>query len=365
MPPECIELVAAPFSAPNPSSLHGQSHWQVSTSEDFTSIEAESWKTYQNWYDNVNTQEGDDISDEEIIGLNENSTYWWRVRYRDREFNWSDWSDPSMFQTGASILGPNLLANPGAEDSLSGWTVRAGVVEALTSGVCNGIAPYRGERYFIVGGLCTESDQAECFQNVDVSMYAESIDEGEMQAHFGGYLSNYAGSDQPELFIAFLDQNGIETKASEVLSTLNDNWTMLGLWDSIPPGTRTIQMTLRGTRRAGEDNDSYFDELFLRIQEEEVRCDDLVNTDHQNNRRLTLSSSPNPAHDATWIDLPFGFEGEVDIRIIDSSGRKYSTPHMIGKGRVKVERGGLSTGTYTILIKSSGDLQAVSKVVFF
>ena len=39
---------------------------------------------------------------------------------------------------------------------------------------------------------------------------------------------------------------------------------------ALPQGTRTITFTLHGTRQTGSDNDSYFDDLDLRLAVQEV-----------------------------------------------------------------------------------------------
>ncbi|MEZ4891728.1 MAG: hypothetical protein R2778_01790 [Saprospiraceae bacterium] len=105
--PECVTLEASEFSSPNPDASHGQSHWQVSTFDNgFNNPVAESWKNFENWYFEVDTQAGDDLTDEDISGLEPFTTYIWRVRYRDREMNWSDWSFPGIFTTGALLPCP-------------------------------------------------------------------------------------------------------------------------------------------------------------------------------------------------------------------------------------------------------------------
>ena len=65
--------------------------------------------------------------------------------------------------------------------------------------------------------------------------------------------------------LAFIDENGNEIDRSETLGTYNAFWTLLSSDYQIPIGTRSIQMILMGTRYAGDDNDSYFDDLFLKV----------------------------------------------------------------------------------------------------
>ena len=70
--------------------------------------------------------------------------------------------------------------------------------------------------------------------------------------------------------IAFFDENGNEIDRAETLGTYNAFWTLLSSDYQIPIGTRSIQVILMGTRYAGDDNDSYFDDLFLRIWQDEA-----------------------------------------------------------------------------------------------
>ena len=133
-------------------------------------------------YFDEDTQAGESLVTEAVTGLPENSDLWWRVRYRDRGLNWSAWTAPFPFTTSESLLGDNLLVNPGGEDGLDGWTVTEGIAESLTAGECNGVNPHAGDRYFAVGGLCTESDVARMHQDVDVSAEADSIDAGAVLA---------------------------------------------------------------------------------------------------------------------------------------------------------------------------------------
>jgi len=275
VPPGCVKLKASNFISQSTDALHGQSHWQVSLDPgNFDDPLVENWKNYENIYYDTDTQENDNLTDERIYDLNEITTYYWRVRYRDRELNWSDWSQPAQFTTGEFQLSTNLLNNPGAEDDLSGWIAVEGVIEALTNGQCDGISPHTGIKYFAVGGVCENGAYGKGIQNVDVQLYADSIDEGDYYAKFGGYLSNYNGNDLPEMRILFLDENDNVLDASEKLSNLNDFWTLYSSWEIIPIQTRKIQFELTGTRNSGWDNDSYFDDLFLKLGNKRGSCNE-------------------------------------------------------------------------------------------
>ncbi len=363
--PECVTLKASNFSSPNSSALHGQSHWQVSTEQnDFSVPVAESWKNFENWYFEEDTQAGDDLTDEGILGLDENSAYWWRVRYRDRELNWSDWTTPVSFTTGASMALPNLIINPGAEDSLASWTPIEGVVEALTDGVCDGISPHAGNRYFVVGGLCEHSAVARCIQNVDVSSYADSIDMGNFSANFGGFLSNFNGSDLPEMRLLFLDQDSFELGTSNTLSTLNPSWAMLSEWTNIPAQTRTIQVELKGTRNAGTDNDSYFDDLFLRVGSSDIDCSGVSSVFNQPMpRAANLDVFPNPVSSTAYILLPNANNPDIRLFLVDAKGAKVNCLIKYESDRISIKKGNLIKGTYFFFVRDKGIIVGTGKIV--
>ena len=364
IPPECVILEADAFASSNPGSEHGQSHWQVASSSDgFDEPVFESWKNFENWYYDVDTQAEDDLTDELVPGLEELSTYWWRVRYRDKEMNWSDWCEPASFSTDESVLSPNLILNPGAEDDLSNWSIAEGVVEALESEVCAGIAPHSGVKYFAVGGLCDHSEVGRLVQDVDVSAYSDSIDIETYSVNFGGYLSNYGGSDLPEMKIIFLDEGGIELGESDVLSTLNSTWTLFMDWETIPALTRTIRLELKGTRFAGTDNDSYFDDVFLKVGPEFVDCD-VVNSVSSLPREVRiLNISPNPATALAKISLPGADMRDFTLHMIQLDGKKIN-PHVHTYADViDLERHGIPAGTYVLWLRDRSGIVATGKLI--
>ena len=258
-------LRASAFGDPDSQDLHGSSHWQISTDcEDFSNPVLESWRQHENWYGGEDLQFGDDLTDETMSGLPEDSSFCWRVRYRDRGLQWSAWSEPLPFSTG--LQGQNLLTNPGAESGTDGWTTQEGNLESLWSGQCNGISPRSGSRYFVVGGLCDEASFGRARQRVTLSGDIVGVLEEEaVWVTYGGYLSNYGGDDFPEMYIEFYDDSDTLLSTAEPVGTYLDDWTMLQNTVQLPSTTRTIDFVLTGTRNAGTDNDSYFDDLSLRL----------------------------------------------------------------------------------------------------
>ncbi len=264
--PDCFIMQANAFA--DNSGFHQASHWQVASDcGDFTNPLVDSWKQHENLYDEVDTQADDDLTNETAGGLAENQTYCWRVRYRNEHLQWSDWSVPVTFTTGSAGSGGNQLNNGGGEDGTNGWSVTTGNIESLTSGACDGIAPRSGNAYLAVGGLCdgNETAYSEAYQQVAVGAFADAIAAGTAMADFGGYLSNFSGSDRPALRLDYLASNGAVLGSSATLTSLNNSWTLVEDSQQIPANTSSIRMILTGTRNAGTDNDSYFDDLFLRV----------------------------------------------------------------------------------------------------
>lgn len=95
-----IVLKANLFRSKKKDAFHAASNWQISTSRDFLNRVYNSWKQYENWYFNKNTQKEDNLSDETLdIELKKATTYFVRVRYRDQFLNWSAWSKVQKFKT--------------------------------------------------------------------------------------------------------------------------------------------------------------------------------------------------------------------------------------------------------------------------
>lgn len=94
-----ITLKASPFSSDLDGAEHGASQWQVAPTAEFSKPIIDRWKQYEDWYVYEDRQAGDDLTDEEIMVLKPYTTYYWRVRYRDKSLNWSDWSEAASFST--------------------------------------------------------------------------------------------------------------------------------------------------------------------------------------------------------------------------------------------------------------------------
>ena len=272
-------LQASPFSDPNDDSIL-ESQFQVSIDEHgFQNPVRDVWLRTRNFYSppnasgatngyfSVNTVIDPDISKALVTGLDSNTQYFWRVRYRDTGLAWSPWSDNATFTTGNFALGPNLIVNAGAENEISGWTPVEGPLESLTADQCNsGTLPFSGERFFAVGGVCSdEGPYGEAFQRVDVSNQSDSINDGEVVAKFGGRLKNFNGTDRPEIWLVFRSPNQLKISETARLTGVLNQWTQLSQTVEVPSGTHFVDFHISGSRFGGVDNDSYLDDLELQV----------------------------------------------------------------------------------------------------
>lgn len=136
---ECDTMLASAFADPD-GDEHGAAYWQVALScDDFESPVLESHRAHENWYDGVDTQAGDDLTDEPLEGLEDGIYYCWRVRYRDRALEWSPWSEPLAFTYDALGAGaadacsdPTPLEPPAPDAGVPD----AGMTPVVTSSGC-------------------------------------------------------------------------------------------------------------------------------------------------------------------------------------------------------------------------------------
>ncbi len=353
IPTHCVTLKAGPFSSSLEGAEHGQSHWQVTNLENgFSEPIFESWKNYENWYFDVDTQAEDDLTDEEVFGLSANAEYIWRVRYRDRNLNWSPWSATSSFETTQSGISGNLIINPGAEDSLTNWAITEGVVEAVLAGECNGINPRSGDYYFAVGGLCDHSEVGQLVQNIDISDYTDSISMGLLDVQFGAYLSNFSGSDQPSMRLLLLDENDQLLSESSTLSSTSNNWTLFSETLSLPVNCRRLQIELTGTRFNGTDNDSYFDDVFVELLPSDTDCDMTSTTSAISMDVPTLNMIPNPVSFEGYIHLGESKTNTTMLHVMNSLGQKVSINYEVLENSIRFQREHLPSGSYSFVVRN-------------
>lgn len=317
-PPECIIFKGSPYVSGN-NALHGATHWQIATDAAFTDLVYDEWKQHQNWYYEVDLQAGDDLTDQMVQVLAANTTYHWRVRYRNRSLTWSDWSDAIQFQTTQSALTPDLLVNGDAENGTTGWTATAGVIESLTANECGATVPFAGNKFFCVGGACTDNAYGEAFQQISLSAYTTDVDASTVSVNYGAMMRNWSGNDdRPEMRVKALDQSGTVLGTSPTIGTLSGSWVAVsGNW-ALPVGTRTLSVELMGTRNVGADNDSYVDNAYTRLNLNSQGCAQMpVSVSEATDHPSLLYPNPNSGR-FNVMDR----DGIASITVTDLSGRE-------------------------------------------
>jgi hypothetical protein len=161
----------------------------------------------------------------------------------------------------------NLLGNPGAEAGNQAWAVSDPNLEILGSGECSSVSPHSGSYFFAVGGVCDSGgDHGEAFQRIDITAFAVAVDNARATAHYAGYLCDKSGNDLPEIFLVFRDAATNELDRTDRLRGDYSSWTLLQDAAAVPVSTRFIDFVMSGTKIAGNNNDSYVDDVELTLQ---------------------------------------------------------------------------------------------------
>ena len=315
--PDCIVFLGSNFSDDD-NQYQGAVHWQVATDASFNALVYDDWFQHENWYYDVDLEAGNSLTEREISILQENSGYYWRVRYRDRSLGWSEWSDAIGFSTSNSLFSANLLINPGAEDNVTGWTQVEGSFESISSGECAGNNSHSGTRLFAVGGVCDPNAYGEGFQDINVDAYASMIDQDSAIVFFGGYLSDYSGSDVPAFKLEFYNSSNTLLGSTVSYENQSPEWTYVFDNIAVPATTRKIRMILTGTRNAGTDNDSYFDDLFVRLKPIGDDCEQLSLDVEEKPNPITIY--PNPTGDVFYVESN-AEQLNLPLQVYDQEGK--------------------------------------------
>ena len=284
------------------------------------------------------------MTQKEISSLEENTSYFWMVRYRDRNLSCSEWSNSLSFNTTNSALSENLLLNSGAENGTENWNETSGSFESILSGECAGNDAHSGSYLFAVGGVCDPHAYGEGYQEVSIAAFAADIDNNSAYVKFGGYLSDYSGSDIPAFKLAFYDNSGGLLSETNTYEHQGSSWTLIQDLQAIPVGARTIRMVLTGTRNAGTDNDSYFDDLFIKVQTTIDDCESLEVGLKIPNGLTPIKVFPNPSSGTISLEVAASL-GAQAFTISDVNGET-SFEGILKEGLQSLDLKHLKPGTY-------------------
>lgn len=206
------------------------------------------------------------------LNLKPGATYYWRARVRDSDMNWSAWSDHYSFNLQGTRTA-NLLENGGAEaGDTSSWNLDGGLMSAITAANNGGFGAADGDYYFAGRGF-GQGQPGDCCtdglsQVVDLSGYTAEIDGGKAYLELAAMMTTWSGDDQPYLKVELLDAGGavVAWSGSAARSTSSaKSWENVGVEGFVPAGVRSARVSIGGERKAGNDNDVYFDAMTLNL----------------------------------------------------------------------------------------------------
>jgi hypothetical protein len=223
------------------------------------------------------------------------------------------------------IFSQNLILNPGCEDSLINGEIPDWVEVIGTSWTqrINANPPtYEGDYMFFPGAVA----YAELQQDVDVTNMALSIDNSNVTFNFEGYLRAYNQSppDLSRIILEFIDS----LKTTKLDSFDSGNYSNTNEWVQItdttlaPIGTRFIRIRLISTRRAGTNNDGYYDGLSLETQITGM-SDEMEN--RIPNKPTLLQNYPNTFNPITSFEFSIPKSEFVTLKIYNLLGREVAT----------------------------------------
>jgi hypothetical protein len=142
------------------------------------------------------------------------------------------------------------LVNPGFETGdKTGWTNITGTALVVDTDHGN-LSAARTGTYFARGPATTDVDMRDA-QDVDVSVWANAIDQGSATARARCYVNETGnGADHGRIALDFLnaDDNSLGTAEPPYLTLTPGTWTQVGAEAAIPVGTRTIRVCLDSHR---------------------------------------------------------------------------------------------------------------------
>ena len=158
------------------------------------------------------------------------------------------------------VLGDELIVNGGAETGdTTGWT-STGIEAVVADGGASGFG-----NFVFSGGLGPAASQT-LEQDVDVSVFTNQIDNGEIMSLFNIYLqARTAGGlfDSAEATLSFRDNLGIDIESMFFQDDFDNQWDLFTDDRLVPIGTRTIRVLLDTSRTGGLSSDGFFDEVSL------------------------------------------------------------------------------------------------------
>lgn len=166
----------------------------------------------------------------------------------------------------AMLAMQEFLVNGGADAApvngeIPGWREVRG--SSWTRGPA--ITPHSGAGHFFAGRVAS----AELSQKVDVSMCTPEIDGAGQRYEFTGMVRcwNQNPADTSRIILEHRNASGGLVGSFDTGAMANSSmWVSVTRTGWLPAGTRSITVRLLAERKAGNDNDGYFDSLSLKLE---------------------------------------------------------------------------------------------------
>ena len=216
----------------------------------------------------------------------------------------------------------NLIKNPSCElplvdGNIPYWNEVIGTT--WTRG--NEVVAFHGDYHFYAG----ENAYAELSQYVDLSKYDDDIDSQDINFIFTSMVRSYSQNpiDKAKIILEYWNSN-----KTTRLDTFDfgfygvTTWTKLSKLISLPANTRWINIRLISQRYNGDQNDGYFDDLYLMVSDSVIQLatPTLVSpTNNSTNQELSLTLNWNSVTDATSYDIQLSTDSSFATTIVNAN----------------------------------------------
>ncbi|CAF3397022.1 unnamed protein product [Rotaria sp. Silwood1] len=182
----------------------------------------------------------------------------------------------TIITTTTTMIPPNLLINPGAEDGvLVPWITGGAGNATIDNGAANtGCNSHSGIKQFFGGRTGNGANNSTLTQSIlllnGTQGYTEAqLDNGSLSAYISFYQqswSNYPNLDKAQISLTFrtLNKTQISTTTMSPSSCMT-SWCLQSFSYLLPVGTRYIDYTMIFTKDQGVQIDSYVDDNSLKV----------------------------------------------------------------------------------------------------
>ena len=139
------------------------------------------------------------------------------------------------------------------------------------------------------------------------------------------------------------------------------NWNLIERIYNIPFGTKKIKYKMMGELFSGSDNDSYVDEMFLKINTSNCSYYNDENSYIYENKLLNISISPNPFTNLTILNIPYFKSNHLEIYIYNSLGQLEKIYNHVHPPTFELERGNLKSGLYFLEVYDNKNRIGITK----